>query len=428
MFEITNNLFPGFFNIILSRHSRGDRMEKKKRSFKSGVIYGSVLMLLVVFIGSGLIKAASVKFNQSRPAVEQIGNDKEMKKKLKLLGSLIDDQYLYSDKLTKEQIEDGIYKGFAESMGDPYTVYYNAEETKDLFESTSGQFSGIGALLSLELKTGLARINKVYEDSPAEKAGLKEGDIIYQVDEHEFLSGDLSELVSWVRGEEGTKVVIKVYRGENMEKKEFTVTRGIVEAVTVSSSMLEDKIGYLAISEFDTVTYEQFKEELAELEKQDMKGLIIDLRGNPGGILDITVNMLKEILPKGMIVSTKDKNGKKEEYKNPKDHTFKKPLVVLVDENSASASEIFTGAVKDHGVGTIVGKTTYGKGIVQRIIELRDGSSLKVTISEYFTPSGECIHGKGIKPNVEVEFQFDPEKDQYDSQMQKAIAIIKGQL
>lgn len=403
-------------------------MEKKKRSFKSGVIYGSVLMLLVVFIGSGLIKAASVKFNQSRPAVEQIGNDKEMKKKLKLLGSLIDDQYLYSDKLTKEQIEDGIYKGFAESMGDPYTVYYNAEETKDLFESTSGQFSGIGALLSLELKTGLARINKVYEDSPAEKAGLKEGDIIYQVDEHEFLSGDLSELVSWVRGEEGTKVVIKVYRGENMEKKEFTVTRGIVEAVTVSSSMLEDKIGYLAISEFDTVTYEQFKEELAELEKQDMKGLIIDLRGNPGGILDITVNMLKEILPKGMIVSTKDKNGKKEEYKNPKDHTFKKPLVVLVDENSASASEIFTGAVKDHGVGTIVGKTTYGKGIVQRIIELRDGSSLKVTISEYFTPSGECIHGKGIKPNVEVEFQFDPEKDQYDSQMQKAIAIIKGQL
>lgn len=403
-------------------------MEKKKRSFKSGVIYGSVLMLLVVFIGSGLVKAASAKFNQSRPTMEQIGNDKEMKKKLKLLGSLIDEQYLYSDKLTKEQIEDGIYKGFAEAMGDPYTVYYNAEETKDLFESTSGEFSGIGALLSVELKTGLARINKVYEDSPAEKAGLKEGDIIYQVDEHEFLSGDLSELVSWVRGEEGTDVVIKVYRGENMEKKEFTVTRGVIEAVTVSSSMLEDKIGYLAISEFDIVTYEQFKKELAELEKQDMKGLIIDLRGNPGGILDITVNMLKEILPKGMIVSTKDKNGKKEEYKNPQDHTFEKPLVVLVDENSASASEIFTGAVKDHGIGTIVGKTTYGKGIVQRIIELRDGSSLKVTISEYFTPSGECIHGKGIKPDVEVDFQFDPEKDQYDSQMQKALEIIKEQL
>ncbi len=402
-------------------------MEKKKRSFKSGVIYGSVLMLLVVFIGSGVYEAVMGHLHQPNSAVE-IGNDKNVKRKLKLLGNLIDDQYLYSDQVTKEQIEEGIYKGFAESMGDPYTVYYDAKETKDLFESTSGEFSGIGALLSVELKTGLARINKVYEDSPAQKAGLKDGDIIYQVDDHEFVSGDLSELVSWVRGEEGTDVVIKVYRGEEMEKKEFTVTRGRIEAITVSSTMLEDNIGYLVISEFDIVTYDQFKSELEKLEQQGMKGLIIDLRGNPGGMLETTVSMLKEILPKGMIVSTKDKNGKQEEYKNPEDHTFDKPLAILVDENSASASEIFTGAVKDYKVGTIVGKTTYGKGIVQRIIELKDGSSLKVTISEYFTPSGVCIHKKGIEPDVEVEYQFDPEKDQYDSQMLKAIEVIKEQL
>ncbi len=402
-------------------------MEKKKRGFKSGVIYGSVLMLLVIFIGSGVYEAVFEHFHQSS-ATAQISNDKNVKQKLKLLGSLIDDQYLYSDQVTKEQIEEGIYKGFAESMGDPYTVYYDAKETKDLFESTSGEFSGIGALLSVEIKTGLARINKVYEDSPAQKAGLKDGDIIYQVDDHEFVSGDLSELVSWVRGEEGTDVVIKVYRGEAMEKKEFTVTRGKIEAITVSSTMLEDKIGYLVISEFDSVTYNQFKSELEKLEQQGMKGLIIDLRGNPGGMLDITVNMLKEILPKGVIVSTKDKNGKKEEFRNPEDHTFDKPLVLLVDENSASASEIFTGAVKDYNIGTVVGKTTYGKGIVQRIIELKDGSCLKVTISEYFTPSGVCIHKKGIEPDVEVEYQFDPEKDQYDSQMLKAIEVIKGQL
>ncbi len=403
-------------------------MEKKKRSFKSGMLYGSVLMLLVVFIGSGLVEAVSTRHNQSHFAASQIGNDKEMNNKLKLLGKLIDDQYLYSDKLTKEEIEDGIYKGFAESMGDPYTVYYNEKETKELFESTSGEFSGIGALLSIELKTGLARINKVYEDSPAEKAGLQAGDIIYQVDEHEFTSGDLSELVSWVRGEEGTDVTIKVYRGENLEKKEFKVTRAIVQAITVNSSMIEDGIGYILVSEFDTVTYEQFKKALADLEKQGMKGLIVDLRGNPGGSLDTTVNMLKLILPKGMIVSTKDKNGKTEEYKNEEDHKFEKPLVVLVDENSASASEIFTGAVKDHKVGTIVGNTTYGKGIVQSIIGLNDGSSLKVTISEYFTPSGECIHKKGIDPDVKVDFKFDPEKEKYDSQMKKALEIIKKQL
>lgn len=402
-------------------------MEKKKRSFKSGVIYGSVLMLLIMFVGSGIYEAVSSHFHQSNGAL-QITNDKAVKQKLKLLGNLMDDQYLYSDQVTKEQIEDGIYKGFAEAMGDPYTVYYNAKETKELFESTSGEFSGIGALLSLELKTGLVRINKVYEDSPAQKAGLKEGDIIYQVDDHEFLSGDLSELVSWVKGEEGTDVVIKVYRGEEMEKKEFTVTRGQIKSITVSSTMLEDKIGYLVISEFDAVTYDQFKTEFEKLKQQGMKGLIIDLRGNPGGMLDTTVNMLKEILPKGVIVSTKDKNGKEEVYRNEKDHMFDQPLVVLVDENSASAAEIFTGAVKDYKVGTIVGKTTYGKGIVQRIMELKDGSSLKVTISEYFTPNGESIHKKGIVPDIEVQYQFAPDKDTYDTQMLKAIEVIKEQL
>ncbi len=402
-------------------------MEKKKRSFRSGLLYGSVMMLLIIFIGSGIYESISTHFQQSNE-LTQIVNDKEMKQKLKLLGQLIDEQYLYSDQVTKEQVEDGIYKGFAEAMGDPYTVYYDKKETKELFESTSGEFSGIGALLSLELKTGLVRINKVYEDSPAQKAGLQEGDIIYQVDDHEFVSGDLSELVSWVKGEEGTDVVIKVYRGEEMAKKEFTVTREKIEAITVNSTMLEDQIGYLVISEFDVVTYEQFKTELEKLEQQGMKGLIIDLRANPGGMLDVTVNMLKEILPEGVIVSTKDKNGKKEEFRNSEDHTFDKPLVLLVDENSASASEIFTGAVKDYKIGTIVGKTTYGKGIVQRIMELKDGSSLKITISEYFTPSGECIHKKGIKPDIEVQYQFDPQKDTYDSQMLKAIEVIKEQL
>ena len=222
---------------------------------------------------------------------------------------------------------------------------------------------------------------------------------------------------------------IEVIRGESEEPLSFDVKRAPVEIPTVSHEMLEGKIGYIEITEFDVITEEQFREAMADLESQGMEKLVVDLRNNPGGVLGSVCNVLEQILPEGLIDYTEDRNGERDEYRCSGDHEFKKPLAVLVNGNSASAAEIFAGAVKDYGIGTLVGTTTFGKGIVQRIINLNDGTAVKLTVSKYYTPKGNNIHKVGIEPDVEVELDEELrqkvtiEKSE-DNQLQKAVEIL----
>ncbi len=398
-------------------------MENKK-SFIKGALLGALIMLLISVIVSLGWRAVYGKRDTDGSA--SAVSFSEAESKLKVLSDIIDSDYLYQDDIDKEALLDGIYAGYVSGLGDPYTEYYNEEQTKELMESISGEFSGIGASLTQDLDTGIITISEMYEDSPAEKAGLKVGDILYQVDDREIGSEDLNEVVSWVKGEEGTEVTLHVYRGDEGEEVSCTAVRAEIEAQTVSYEMKEGQIGYIRVSEFETVTYEQFKTALDDLEANGMQGLVIDLRGNPGGDLDTVTDMLRLLLPKGVIVSTKDRDGNVEEEVNEEDHTFQKPLAVLINGSSASASEVFAGAIQDYGVGQLVGTTSYGKGVVQFLMDLEDGTSMKITSQEYFTPNGRNIHGTGITPDIEVEYEADPADETADNQLEKALEAVRG--
>lgn len=350
----------------------------------------------------------------------------DVSKKLDKLNKLIDKYYLYQDEVDQDALVEGIYSGYAAALGDPYTVYYNKDETKALMESTSGTFSGVGATLTKDADTKAVTIVNVYQDSPAEKAGLKAGDILEKVDDHEVGDEELDTIVSWIKGEKGTEVTLYVLRDGKEET--LTATRDTIEAQTVEYEMKDGGIGYIRVSEFDLVTYDQFKAALDDLEDQGMAGLVIDLRNNPGGNLDVVCNMLKLLLPEGTIVSTKEKNGKTDEITCDGTNEFKKPLAVLVNQYSASASEIFSGAIQDYGTGKIVGVTTYGKGVVQQLLDLGDGTCFKVTIAEYYTPSGRSINKKGVEPDIEVEYQYDEADPKKDNQLDKALETVSEEL
>lgn len=392
---------------------------RHKRTFVKGALYGALAAFLVcVLIFTGLILAGKISIYTGAISSGTA-------RKAQQLERLIESQYLYPEDIKENTQQDMSLKGYVASLGDPYSAYYNQEETKELFQSSEGEYAGIGALMSQDPDTGEIKVEEVYEDSPAKKAGMKKGDIFYAIDGEALEEEPLSDVVSKVKGEEGTKVTIIVLRESN--KVELEITRGIVENHTVTAEMKDDGIGYLKISEFDNVTYKQFQDGLSELEEQGMKGLMVDLRDNPGGNLTTVCEILDLILPEGTIVYTEDKNGKRiDTEKSDEEHQFTKPLAVLVNGNSASASEIFTGAVQDYEVGTIVGTKTFGKGIVQTIFPLRDGSSVKLTTAQYFTPDGRSIHKKGITPDVEVEYE--KAEDGTDNQLEKALDVIKGEI
>ena len=397
--------------------------QKKKKGYGAGIVTGILATVLVSLL---LLGGFRVITNTAGSYASGKVTEKEVSKKLNKLNALIDKYYLYEDEIDTDQLAEGIYSGYTSALGDKYTVYYDEDETKALMESTSGTFSGVGATLTKDADTGYATIVNVYEDSPAEKAGLKAGDILEKIDDHEVGDEQLDTVVSWIKGEKGTDVKITVLR--DGEELELTATRDTIEVKTVSYEMKENQIGYIRVSEFDTVTYDQFKEALDDLEKQGMQGLIVDLRNNPGGSLDTVTNMLRLLLPEGTIVSTKDKNGKTDEITCDGTHEFKNPMAVLVNQYSASASEIFSGAVQDYGTAKIVGVTTYGKGVVQQLMDLGDGTCLKVTIAEYYTPNGRSINGKGVEPDVEVEYQYDEENPKADNQLDQALSTVQGEI
>lgn len=388
-------------------------MEQKK-GFLRGALCGALVMLLIVVVAGCIGRKQIV--------------DKNTEQKLKEMKQLIDRFYLHEDEVKEEDLENYLLKGYVGGLKDPYSVYYNQEETKELFESTTGEYSGIGAAMSQDIETGIITINNVYKESPAEEAGLKENDILYKVNGQEVSGQDLSKVVGEIKGEEGTEVTLTVIRGEEKQEVETNATRRKIEAQTVEYEMKDADIGYLRITEFDSVTKEQFNKALTDLQSQGMKGLIFDVRSNPGGNLVTVCEMLDQILPEGTIVYTKDKNGKKEVASSDEEHKLELPMVVLVDGRSASAAEIFAGAIQDYDMGTLVGTTTYGKGVVQQLFELNDGTCLKLTISEYFTPKGRNIHGKGISPDVEVKYQYDKENPDADNQLDKAIEVMNEKL
>lgn len=398
---------------------------KSDRRFLKGAVTGAAVVLIAVVcvLGGGkLIRYFITGGSYASGSV----SEKDVNDKLDLINALIDRYYLYEDEIDADALVEGIYSGYASALGDPYTEYYDKEEAQALLENTNGEFSGIGATLTQASgDTGVTIVN-VYKDSPADKAGLKAGDILYQVDDHEVAGEDLETVVSWVKGETGTEVTLKVRR----DGEELTVTavRDTIEVQTVEYEMKEDNIGYLSVSEFDKVTYDQFSEALDSLEEQGMEGLVIDLRNNPGGNLDTVTDMLRLLLPKGTIVSIKDKDGNTEELTCDGEHEFTKPLAVLVNQYSASASEIFSGAVQDYGTGQIVGVTTYGKGVVQQLTDLGDGTYLKLTIAEYYTPSGRSINGIGVEPDVEVEYKYDENDPDADNQLDRAIEVVRNEM
>lgn len=395
----------------------------KKNGFLKGALFGALTVLLI-------ISAVSCGLNLNK---KESGNSKNestteqdsQKVKMELLDSLIENYYI--GEVDEEEMSEGIYKGYIDGLKDPYSVYYDEDETKALNESTAGEYSGVGAVLSQNKDSGIITILQVYEGSPAQEAGLQENDILYKVSGEEVTGIDLTEVVMGIKGEEGTTVELTVLRGDTAEEVTVTATRRKIEAQTVVYEMKEDGIGYIRVTEFDTVTYEQYKNALEELEAQGMESLIVDLRSNPGGNLTTVCDMLDLMLPEGTVVYTEDKSGKKEEFTSDEENQFTKPLVVMMNSYSASASEIYAGAVQDYGTGKVVGTQSYGKGVVQQIFDLKDNTSVKLTIAEYFTPNGRNIDGEGITPDIEVEYERDENNPDGDNQLYKAIETLKSE-
>ena len=344
----------------------------------------------------------------------------------------IDDYYL--NEIDNDKIQNGIYKGMVDSLGDPYTVYYNSEEYKQFTSSSSGTYSGIGVAVSQNVTTGAITIVKTFKKGSGEKEGMKPGDVIYKVEGKKIEGLELSKVVSMIKGKEGTFVKVTVLR--DGKEIEFNLERKKLEVDTVNYRM-EDrsgkKIGYISVSEFDEVTASQFKSAISELNKEGMEGLVIDLRDNPGGLLDVTCEMLDRMIKKGLLVYTVDKYGKRVDEDATDSDSFDKPVAILVNGNSASASEVFSGAMKDYKAATLVGTKTFGKGIVQSIVPFGDGTAMKVTVSKYYTPNGVNIHGTGIEPDVVVELSKDATKNgkydrKNDNQLDKALDVVVDKL
>ena len=395
-------------------------------------------IVLGILMSAGLVACGQTKMVVEKPTTQEKisteatteldtirGSDvisKDTNEKLEHIQDILDKNFYFDQ--DEQEKQDYLIKGYLAGLDDPYTTYYTKEEYDKFKEDTDGSYVGIGVQVSQSKDTNIITIVKVF-DGPAKEAGIEDKDIIQKVDDKDVTEDDLDSVVSMIRGEEGTKVKVTVYRKSDYKEHEYTVERRKVENPTVEYKMLQDNIGYISISSFYEVTDKQFIDAVGDLTVQGMEGLIIDLRDNGGGLLDTAVNMLDYMLPEGKIVYTKDKDGNiVDSYNSTDDQKFTKPLVILTNEYSASASEIFAGAIKDYGIGTLVGTKTYGKGIVQRMFPLDDGSAIKVTICKYFTPNGNDIHKVGIEPDVKVEFDNQKYKDsdgENDNQLDEAI-------
>lgn len=431
-------------------------LEKPVRNrFWTGVLVGVLVTmlgcLLVIGIASGIwlvagraysSKKAQFPVSQTESAVSESGDEtgpaetqelnmEEIGLKLNYIQDLIDAYYLFNEDKEREDPIEWIYSGYVYSLMDPYSVYYTADEYKSLQESNEGEYCGIGVMVSQNVYTKVINVVKVFKGSPAEKAGMLPGDILTGVDDLDVTGMDLSIVVNdHIKGEEGTDVTITVYRDTADEYLDLPMVRAVVQNPTVEFEMLDDQVGYISLSSFEEVSVEQFKKAVDALEADGMKGLVLDLRNNGGGLVSAAESIADYMLPEGdVVVSFKGKGLPESVYVTSDEHQVDVPIVVLVNEESASASEVLTGALKDNDYATVVGTTTFGKGIAQGLFPMPDGSALKLTTAYYYFPSGECIHEIGIKPDVEVELEEElkslveiPKED--DNQLQRAVEVL----
>lgn len=403
----------------------GDEEVKKlyKKGIRTGAAIGALSVLLVCAIAVGIIFSLNYerKVKADRTTLA-LGDN--VTSKINELTGIVDSLFLYD--YDKDEMADNIYKAVMSSLDDPYSKYYTAEEYKELSASTEGVYYGIGATVTLN-DDGYVRIVQTQEGSPAEEAGILAEDVITEVAGENVKGMKLDDIVSRMKGEEGTSVTLTIVRGDETLKTD--VTRRKIDSVLVTGKMLDNNIGYIAISQFEGVTLEQFNNVFDDLKEQGMQGLIIDVRGNPGGRLDTVTDILDRLLPEGLIVYMQDKNGKREEIRSDEECDLDVPCAVLVNGNSASASEVFSGALQDYGLAGIIGTQTFGKGIVQSIYKLDDGSAVKLTTQDYYTPNGNNIHGIGITPDEVVELDEDAYKqDGTDTQLDAAVRYIMDKL
>ena len=400
-------------------------MEKNYRFFK-GFLSGWAFMLLIGIVALGM--KGKIQGDASNGSEQEAVITQEHVNKLVELEMMIDTYNL--EDTDKQKLTDYMYKGLVAGLEDPYAAYYTPEELGSVQQSLEGSYKGIGALMSQNYETNEIKVIQCYKDSPAEQAGMQPDDVILEINGQDVSEMSLNEVVKIIQEGDSDTIILKVSREKEAQPLTFSMERTKVQVPTVNVEMLEDQIGYIEIIEFDSVTVSQFEDAVAGLEEQGMEKLIVDVRDNPGGMLTSVCDILDQILPEGLMVYTEDKAGNRVEYTSDEEHQFTKPLVVLVNEDSASASEIFAGAIQDYGLGTIVGTTTYGKGIVQTTYSLSDGSALKLTTAKYYTPNGNNIHEKGITPDVTIEMDEGKENKneiskEEDYQLQKAIEILK---
>ena len=432
-------------SLVSTQITSAEKEENNKKDFIIGMLSGGLIVLfmvisivcILIFTGgfgrsntrtSVKKQTIDAQKDQSNAATnETVLKDEAFIDKIMDVEDIINNYFI--DDISNNDIEDGIMDGMMQALDDPYADYYSPEDLAELTSDTAGIYEGIGAYIMKDTKTTYPKITGFINGSTAKDAGMMEEDIIYKVNDEEVYEYELDEVVKRIKGPKGTTVKITVIRQGEDDTLDFTVERKKIETPTVTYEMKEDNIAYIDISEFDEITVSQFAEALDNAHADGMKGMIIDLRGNPGGSLSAVVQMCDLILPEGLVVYTEDKYGKREEYKSDANTKLDVPLVVLVNGGSASAAEIMSGAIKDYGVGTLVGTTTFGKGIVQRIIPLADGSGVKLTVSHYYTPLGNDIHKVGIEPDEVIE--LDSEKyleDQTDNQLNKAVDILKKKM
>ncbi|MDU7955807.1 MAG: S41 family peptidase [Clostridium perfringens] len=409
---------------------------KKKKGFRA-LAMGIALTLIIgvsVYAGNrltafGILPITSVSAVQS--SLEKVNDTENFKKVLEIREMLY---RWYDGEIDDSKLAEGAIKGMVSSLGDQYTYYMNGKEFSDFKEKSQGNYMGIG--IQVAAKDGKIVVISPIQGGPAEKAGIKTGDIILKVNGEPVSGNELDKAVSMMKGTTKENIKLTLYR-EGKGEFDVDVMRDVIKTVNVKSEMIDGDIGYIEVLAFDEGTAKDFETQLKALEDKGMKGLILDLRGNPGGFMKECVDLVSNFVPKDkVIVSTIDKYGNKEESVSKGGIAQGMPLVVLIDGGTASASEIVAGAIRDYDLGTLVGTTSFGKGIVQVVLDKigqeKDGTALKVTISKYYTPNGENIHKKGIGPDVTVEYTKELKEKTYsrstDPQFEKALEIIQEKI
>ena len=342
----------------------------------------------------------------------------QFEEKISEINEYIDSMFIFP--IDQEKMLDEAVKGYVNGLGDIYSAYYTPEEYQETLDDSDGNYVGIGVVVQQDANTNAVKVMNVYPDSPAEAGGMQNEDIIIKVEGEDISTWSLNEVVKAIRGVEGTPVNVTVYRSG--EEVEISMIRKGLTKITVESEMLQDHVGYLKLTEFDAVSIEQMRSAVKELQAQGMERMVLDLRDNPGGLLTTVVTLADDFLPQANIFYFKDKAGNRTDYNSEPSQLYTGPMTVLINGNSASASEVLSGTLKDNDRALIVGEQSFGKGIVQSFYPLSDGSGIKLTTSHYFTPDGTDIHGVGIAPDIEIK---DDRNTEEDEQLVRAVEEVK---